>query len=205
MELLDTSVTLADSMSSDVTHSSVSSNQLDDEARRRKILSKMWGKGNKSSHKVRELEKSSSHLNDSFNEKLSNSSTMDENSNSINMNKPLAVVKPIILGKSDVVSPSTSSERTHQNSETSFTTVPPVNETPSTTATTVNEPSSASSNINVDDRSNKKKKSHSNGDSKKKKKSRSRSKERDRLHHHRHVGNHFAKYFPLHVLWIFSF
>lgn len=129
---------------------SSTSNHLDDEARRKKILSKMWGKGNKSSHKVRELEKCSA-----SNGIEASSTTNEENSNSINMNKPFAVVKPIMLVKSDLVGE-------HSTDDTYL------NATPTTT---VSEPTSSSNNNSS--RSEKKKT---------KKKSRSRSKSRSDRH-----------------------
>ncbi|CAF4415126.1 unnamed protein product, partial [Rotaria socialis] len=54
----DSVVILSESTSTPTLSLSSSSNTVDDEARRRKILSKLWGKGNKLSHKVRELDKS---------------------------------------------------------------------------------------------------------------------------------------------------
>lgn len=154
----------------------------DEEAKRRRIMSKLWGKGNKLSHKVRELDKcsmlnssdSSTHLEpetepsslDYQKNNHQSHSSADDSSNSINTNKPFAVVKPIILVKAGLIVAQTS-ERTRVESEANSSVVQQTNQIK-------NAPTSVAS---------KKKKSHKNSESKKKKSSRSASKERTRSHH----------------------
>ena len=168
------------------------STAAEEEAKRRRIMSKFWGKGNKLSHKVRELDKcpmlnnsdSSTHHEteveaaslDLQNHPHSHSSA-DEGSNSINTNKPFAVVKPIILVKSGLIV-AQALERTRVNSEAASSAGPPMAESNAT----VSETSTL-----ADRSSTKKKKTHKNGESKKKKGSRSASKERTRSHHHHQV------------------
>ncbi|CAF1412778.1 unnamed protein product [Rotaria sordida] len=195
------SVVILSEVSSTSTLSSPSSlNTIDDEARRRKILSKLWGKGNKLSHKVRELDKNTinnnndlsihndneqKQLGDNSNNLSSYSSTNDlkssieDSSNSINSSKPLAVVKPIVVVKTGRIV-SSSIDRTRVNSAASSTNITQIDET-----ITVTERQS-SSTITTDQTSNKKKKSHKDKDSKKKKTTRDQSVERDRSHHHHH-------------------
>lgn len=116
---------------------------VDEEAKQRKIISKLWGKGNKSSHKIRELEKSATKNDHETQENSTNLSScsssndgklpIDDNSNSINT-KPLAVVKPIVMMKSGVVV-SVATDRTRVTSEAS-----------SSTTTTTKQKSSTSNN-----------------------------------------------------------
>ena len=155
-------------------------------------MSKLWGKGNKLSHKVRELDKcpmlnssdSSTHHDaetepsssqDCQNTHQSHSSA-DESSNSINTNKPFAVVKPIILVKSGLIVAPTS-ERTRVESEAKSSTVAQTNQIKNATT------SVSSTSTRTERSSSKKKKSHKNSESKKKKTSRSASRERTRSHH----------------------
>lgn len=198
---IDSAVTISEKSSIPILSSSSSSNTVDDEAKRRKILSKLWGKGNKSSHKVRELEKSTNNIgndssihNDNVQQQLTgnvnnlslHSSTNDtkssteDNSNSINISKPLAVVKPIVVLKSGLVV-AHATDRTRINSEVASTTVTEIDET--ATTTTVTERSSST----TEQKSSKKKKSHKNDDSKKKKTTRDQSTERNRSHRHHEV------------------
>ena len=143
-------------------------------------MSKFWGKGTKLSHKVRELDKcpmlnssdSSTHHEteaeaaslDWQNHPHSHSSA-DEGSNSINTNKPFAVVKPIILVKSGLIV-AQAPERTRVNSEATSSAAPPTGES----NTIVSETSTLTART-----STKKKKTHKKG-------SRSASKERTRSH-----------------------
>lgn len=106
------------------TSSSSPTKILDEEAKQRKIISKLWGKGSKSSHKVRELEKTSTRSDhDSQTNPSSQTSSndgklsTDDNSNNIN-SKPLAVVKPIVMVKSGTVV-SSAADRTRVDSEAS--------------------------------------------------------------------------------------
>ena len=80
-----------------------STKTIDDEAKQRKIISKLCGKGNKTSNKIRELDKISTDL-----------SSCDDNG------KPLAVVKPILVTKSGVLR-SVAADRTQVDSETTTT------------------------------------------------------------------------------------
>ncbi|CAF4476952.1 unnamed protein product, partial [Rotaria magnacalcarata] len=148
----DLVVILSESASTPTLSLTSSSNTVDDEARRRKILSKLWGKGNKLSHKVRELDKStvnnSSDLlipNDNDHKQLTEfsdiistcssttdpKSNLEDNSNSINSSKPLAVVKPIVVVKSGLII-SSSTDRTRVNTEASSTIVTQTDQTTTT-------------------------------------------------------------------------
>ena len=165
--------------------SSSSSNTVDDEERRRRILSKLWGKGNKSSHKVRELDKSTmsnqdhdqqQQLVDNRHEQSSCSftpesrGTMDDNANSINISKPLAVVKPIVVIKSGLPI-AHDNDRTHASGEALTSSIIQTNQT----ATTVTERQSSSNTADRKSSKKKSKKSHSNEASKAKKATRDRS------------------------------
>ena len=176
------------SLASD-SHSSLSSSAVDDEERRRMILSKLWGKGNKLSHKVRELDKSTmsnndhdqqQQLADNLHEQSSCSftpeskATTDDNANSISISKPLAVVKPIVVMKADLTA-AHDNDRTHTSGEALASSSIQTNRT----ATTVIERQSSSKATDERSPKKKKKKSHSNEDSKAKKATRDRSK-----HHH---------------------
>ncbi|CAF1219451.1 unnamed protein product [Adineta steineri] len=192
----DSAVNVSETPSTPILISSSPSSTVDDETKRRKILSKLWGKGNKSSHKVRELEKSTINNNsdsllhnngqqqlvDNSNNLSLYSSTNDtksateDSSNSIN-SKPLAVVKPIVVVKSGLNGTS-ATDRTRINSETSSATIIQTNETRASTVT-----GKQSSSTTTDQTSNKKKKNHKNDDSKKKKTTKDKSKERDRSNH----------------------
>ena len=185
---IDSSVVSSEAASTPTISSTSSSNTIDDEARRRKYLSKLWGKGNKSSLKIRELDKSTisnstavtSNQNDNHSSYSSANDPKlptDDNSNSVNSTKPLAVVKPIVVIKSDF-GITTSTDRTPVNSEISSIDVIQTEET-----ITVTEQQSS---ITTTDRtSNKKKKRHKSKDSKKKKTTtRDQSTERNRSHHH---------------------
>jgi hypothetical protein len=182
-----------------------SSSTIDDEARRRKILSKLWGKGNKLSHKVRELDKSTitnssdSSIHNDNDQQVDNHNNLssyssandpkastEDSSNSINSSKPLAVVKPIVVLKSGLIV-AHATDRTRVNSEASSTTI-----TQKDATTTVSERQSTSSTKKNDRTSSKKKKSHKNEDSKKKK----TTKERDRSHH-QVISNKYRIYFKL--------
>ena len=97
----------------------------DEETKQRRIMSKLCDKGNKWSHKVRELDKcpmlnssdASTHHDtetepsplDCQNNHQSRSSA-DESSNTISTNKPFAVVKPIIRVKSGLIVAQTSTQ-----------------------------------------------------------------------------------------------
>ncbi|CAF4605992.1 unnamed protein product [Rotaria sp. Silwood1] len=200
-------VVLSEALSTSTLPSTSSSTTIDDEARRRKILSKLWGKGNKLSHKVRELDKSTinnssdssihidneqKQIGENSNNLLASSSMNDpkssteDSSNSINSSKPLAVVKPIVVVKSGLII-SSSTDRTRINSEASSTTITQIHET----TITVNERQS-STTTTIDRTSDKKKRIRKNKNSKKKKTTRDqstdreRSAEQNRSHHHHH-------------------
>ena len=183
------------SIASVTSTSSSPSTTIDDETKRRKILSKLWGKGNKSSHKVRELEKSTTNISNDHDQQQLNDhlssysstndqkSTSEDNSNSIN-SKPLAVVKPIVLAKST----SSGSDRARINSETSSVTI---TQTDEGTASIAERVSSSNTAASTEDKSSKKKKSHKHESSKKKKTTRDKSHERDRSKdRHRHHNHH---------------
>ncbi|CAF3172330.1 unnamed protein product [Rotaria socialis] len=199
----DSVVILSESTSTPTLSLSSSSNTVDDEARRRKILSKLWGKGNKLSHKVRELDKSTgnnssdlliptdndhkqltefSDITSTCSSTTDPKSNLEDNSNSINSSKPLAVVKPIVVVKSGLII-SSSTDRTRVNTEASSTIV---TQTDQTTITGIERESSS---VTTDRTSNKKKKSHKIKDSKKKKITRNESKDRDRSNYNHHQTN----------------
>ena len=189
--LIDSAVVLSEISTPPVISSSSSpSTAIDDETKRRRILSKLWGKGNKSSHKVRELEKSTTNTStdssihndqdpqqciDPLSSNNDSKSTIEDNSNSIN-SKPLAVVKPIVMVKSGLTALSNS----RVNSETSSTQIDEA------TASTTERTSSLITAVSPDEKSSKKKKSHKHENSKKKKTTKDKSRERDRSKDRRH-------------------
>ncbi|UJR29109.1 hypothetical protein I4U23_010323 [Adineta vaga] len=195
---VESTVLLPDLSSTSALSSSSPTNPVDEEAKRRRILSKLWGKGNKSSHKVRELEKTTTnnssdslthHDNDqqvtdnsnnlsSYPTTNDSKSSTEDNSNSINSSKPLAVVKPIVVVKSGLIV-SHAVDRTYVNSEAPSPNSNQIDET--ATTSTVSERQSTTT---TKETSNKKKKHHKNDDSKKKKSTRDKSSERDRSHRH---------------------
>jgi hypothetical protein len=151
----------------------------------------LWGKGNKLSHKVRELDKSTMSNNDhdhqqqladnlhelsSYSFTNESKATIDDNANSMNISKPLAVVKPIVVMKS-TLTVAHDNDRTHASGDALTTSIVQTNQTATTTVT-----ERQSSSKTADRKSSKKKKSHSNEESKAKKATRDRSNHR---HHHR--------------------
>lgn len=164
-------------------------------------MMKLWGKGNKSSQKIRELEKSSATKNsDNSNkdqdEESASKCLNDDGANSINTNKPYAVVKPIIMKTGGTTN--STSERSRVNSETSSDIV---SQTEIDSSTTNNveqvqqETEVVSSSEIVATTSSRTERISSVDESKTRRKDRSRSKERDqrksRAEESRQVCFHF--------------